>query len=226
MAIAFDTSVNGLDNGGSAATHTWSHTIGAGADRYIFIAFEGDNTIDDIASVKVNGVAIPLIVKANGSNDRWYYVYGQAAPAAGAATILITANSAHYLFGVSASYTGVQGLSGSTTTNGGAASLTTSLTTIVDNSWMVLFAVNGVNTQPTAGTGATARQSGQFNAQGWFDSQAVTPAGSKSMTIGGPTLMGHLATLISPAGSTPAYGDSGSIALNVPHHRRGIRIGG
>lgn len=194
MAIAFDAA---SDGGAITATSlSWSHTC-TGANRILFVGFNGDNSggADDITGVTYNSVAMTLAVKKINptSGDRNLYLYYLIAPATGSHTVTISASGSHNLSGGALSYTGAKQSSqpDATTTNvevsSASKTLTTAIVTVNDNSWSVLLegCFDG-SSGPIAGTGATLRQLdtiSTFGAWGLFDSNAaIHPAGSYSMT--------------------------------------------
>ncbi len=184
--IAYATSADGGNNGGSGTSRTWSHTVSSGTDRYLFVGIVGDvsSGADDVSSVTYNGVAMTLIAKqlqGATSGNRWQYVYGLANPDAGAHNAVVTFSSAHWILAGSIEYTGVQGVDTYTTSTAFTNSKTTSLTTGVNKCWTVLFSNGNASTQ-SAGSGSTLRRQAADSFWAWFDSGAdITPAGSYSM---------------------------------------------
>jgi hypothetical protein len=211
MAIAFDTAIDGGNNTGMGLS--WSFTC-TGSLGYLLACFAGDviGGADDISSVTYNGVAMTLLQKITstiGTGQRYGYIYGLAGPATGAHTLAITCASSHLLQGGSASYTGVKQTTQPDATLADSAagtSLTSSITTVTDNDWVVLFegGYDG-GTPPVAGAGATRRAFDTSNgAWGIFDSNGVVhPAGSYSMTTtrgSDPFLLGidHILVALKP----------------------------
>jgi hypothetical protein len=191
MAIAFDTAVDGGNNGG-AGSLTFSLTMGAGANGLILAACCGDNVggVDDVTAT-YNGVSLSLIQKFSGVGaDRIEYVFGGLGPASGAHNVIFAQSGSHLIQGGAASYTGVlqSGLPDAVTTHvstTAATSLATSLSSVADNCWMFLLhgGYDG-GSAPTAGTGSTRRTFDAANGgYALFDSNGVIhPAGSYSMT--------------------------------------------
>ena len=102
--------------------------------------------------------------------------------------MVINCTSNHYLIAGAADYTAAkQATSDNVGTNQsvGGQNLTSSLTPVANNCWIVLME-QGFNTNnpPSAGAGLTRRTFGAaFGNWGLFDSnQAITPAASYSMT--------------------------------------------
>lgn len=191
MAIAFDTAVDGGNNGGSGAL-TFSVTMGAGANGLILAGCGGDNVggVDDVTCT-YNAVSLSLIQKFSGLGaDRIQYLFGGLGPASGAHNVVFSQSGSHLIQGGAVSYTGVlqSGLPDAVTTNVStilATTLTTSLSSIADNCWEVLLhgGYDG-GSAPTAGTGSTRRTFDAANGgYALFDSNGlIHPAGSYSMT--------------------------------------------
>lgn len=189
MAIAFVGAADGGNNGGTTSSRTFSYTCGSGSGRLLVVNFAGDTVAgsDNVTSVTYNSIAMTLIAKTVTGGSRFNYAYYLLNPASGANNVVITVGSNHYIIANAADYSGVLALDNSTThvTGSSVNTLTSSLTTIADNSWVTLFeeGYNG-NPLPTAGTGAIRRTAdAAFGSVAVFDSNGViTPAGSYSMT--------------------------------------------
>lgn len=177
-----------LGNNGGGGTLTSAYTCGSGSNTMLIVAFQGDQTNDDITGVTYNGVAMTLVNKTHSAGDRWVYMYYLLAPASGSHNVVITSTNSHYLLALAADYIGVK-QSGQPDNNAinhkdapGSDTLTTTLTTVADNCFTILVG-GGFNSAPLAGTGSLRRTFGvAFNEPGLFDSNAAkTPAGSTSM---------------------------------------------
>lgn len=180
MAIAFDSAtVGGLTVG---LSHTYSHTVGAGSGRFLFI-WTLINTSDALTSVTFNSVAASLICKAQEPSGRWNYLHGLAAPDSGAHNVVCTASSTDLVLSSCASYDGctTSTNNSATTTATSATSLTANITTLVDNSWAIaVFRADsgGIHT----GTGLTSRATSGIGTFILGDGNGpVTPAGSTSL---------------------------------------------
>ncbi len=212
-AIAFDASGTSggftLDN-----PATWTHTTGAGSNiAVVAITFEAANsapftglTIGGVTAteVQVGGVDQNGVSGLGGSGQYIQMWYVLNAPASTALTISVAnAGGTDSAAGVSTSYTGVAGGLDASRINGSAStnSFTSALTTIADNSWVVIGA--RAHGEPlTAGSGVTFRENttsltiGDSNA-------AVHPAGSFSQTITfGTDGIGVIQASFSPTGAT------------------------
>jgi hypothetical protein len=173
----------------------------------------GDTTTDDVTGVTYAGNAMTFGTKlaSGGTGNRWAYLYYQLNPASGANNVVVSASSSHYLGAGAADYTGIKLSAQPDATmtphagSGPLTTLTSSITTVANNSWAILLenGFSGGNAPPTAGTGVTRRA---FDAAfgGWalFDSNGlITPAGSYSMTTNrspGSDTIDHIALSFSP----------------------------
>ena len=195
MAIAFNAAAD-IGNGLSVSSLTKSYTSGSGSNRLLVLGVVGDGTSDLITGATYAGTSLTLIDKqfpTNGaSTHRWHYLFYLLAPATGANNFVISASSScDVITGTAGDYTGVKQSAQPDAHNkqyngsGSPTSLTTSVTTVANNDWAVLFELgaNSPTTAPTAGTGATRRAfDGTYFASGLFDSNGAVAAGSYSMT--------------------------------------------
>ncbi len=218
MAIAFVAGADLTDNGGTTNSLTHAYTCGSGSNRLLVVGFLGDSIggNDDITGVTYASIAMTLAVKkTTGGTNRLQYIYYLLNPASGSNNVVISCTNNHYLIAVAADYTGVKqsGQPDATNTNisgtAGATTLTTSVTTVADNSWAILLESSYQGgPAATAGTGATFRIAGAaFGEPSIFDSNgAVHPAGSYSMTTNAAATFGfyimHTVASFAPA---PAY---------------------
>lgn len=182
MAIAFDSAVNAqIQNPGTSLT--FSHTC-SGSDRILYVmAFTRNDTT---TGVTYNGVSMTQVgTTITESSDR-YSIWQLIAPATGANNVVITGGgSTSLVIGCSQSYTGAKQSSqpdnttqqGPTTT----ATLTSTLTTVADNSWTALFARASGDGATSAGTGTTQRSNTSGLVQGYDSNGAITPAASTSL---------------------------------------------
>lgn len=209
MAIAFNNATASANNSGSA---TFSHTC-TGSDRYLFVyTSQGNN----VSAVTYNGVAMTLLTTYSGSGTV-IKVWGLAAPSPGSNTVSITASGAWA--GGASSYTGVSQSSipeafTNATTGSPNITITSSVTTIKDNAWVLGFGhySDSGSRSLNAGSGATGRvvqaSSTFYGATSIFDSNAPkTPAGSYSMTANVSSGSGVLdLVMYSIQPSIPTYG--------------------
>lgn len=240
MAIAFNNAVDGGDNGGTGSL-TFSFTRASSPTGLLIVPIVGDiqGGVDDISSVTFDGVSLSLLAKlvaSMGPDNRFlYFYYGLFSAHSGAHNVVITSSSNHHLLGGAADYTGVKQTSQPDASNthigsGSINSLTSSITTINDNSWVIVAECGGGSGfPPTVGIGATTRRTfdGASGTWGLFDSGgAVTPAGSYSFLTARPS--GDSNTIAHVIGSfQPDTGGGGGISLSrIIPQSSGLIIGG
>ena len=190
MAIARDANSNG---NASATSLTFSHTCG-GANRLLLVGVTtyGGAAVDIVTGITYNGTSLTKIDHQNcNALAPTAHLYYLIAPSTGANNIVISTSLTGLIIGIGASYTGCKqtGQPDGTSKNntGGATSLSSSITTTADNSWMTaMFTVNN-GTSPTASAGSSIlvneTGSGQ-NSNCFLDSNgAKTPAGSYSIGL-------------------------------------------
>jgi hypothetical protein len=102
--------------GGSAASYSWSHTVGSSANA-ILIEFITNGTV---SSVKVGTAGAPLLGSKTVAGSVVAYVYQLLNPPTGAQTITVTLTAASSFGGNSDSYNGVSSF-GTVATNSGSA---------------------------------------------------------------------------------------------------------
>lgn len=215
MAISFVAAADIGNNGGTTNSLSANYSCGSGLNRLLVVCINGDKTVDDVTGVTYAGTSMTFAVKNLAAGmDRHQYIYFLLSPASGTNSVVISCTSTHYLLAGAADYSGVaqSGQPDATTTNVAGSSsntsLTTSITTIADNSWAILmetdYDLNSDNLPPVASTGDTRRAfDGPFGGWGMFDSNGpVTPAGSYSLTTTRGTTpqypIGHSVTSFAP----------------------------
>ena len=212
MAIAFDASANAT--GLFAVTSlTWSHTC-TGSDRLLLVATIANDTAanDYVTGATYGGVAMTEIgtglSPVSSADNRWLHLFYLLAPASGANNVVVSASSATFIDGSSASYTGVrqsaQPDNTATSNSGAVTSETTSLTTVADNCWVMLaFDGYDAGNQVAAGASTTRRVvDAEYGHLAIFDTNgAVTPAGSRSLTsvTSGSLVHAHIMASFAPA---------------------------
>jgi hypothetical protein len=211
MAIAPDAQGQGYILAGSSLT--WSHTC-SGSDRILWVQCARDATVDNITGVTYNGVAMTLLDKQTNSTDRIEYVFYLIAPDTGTHDVVVSASLAvPSIFGNSSSYTGAKqsGVPDASTKQSISGSpYTTSLTTIADNCWTILFTTTSATT-PVASTGSTLRASnGTVGGEKIFDSNGpITPAGNYDMLVtGNGGAIGFIMASFAPAGAVGGNEDN------------------
>lgn len=204
--ISFDAAV---DHGWtSASVVTKSATVGSGSDRVLFVHIFSNVSSDVVASVTYNGMAMTRLTRLSPQSNAQHYVYVLANPPTGSNNIVVTNSSSALTRVLHSSYDGVDATnfpddsSGGTSSSG--SSLSGTVTTTVDNCWLIASGVgmSGV----TAGTGFTERAGGSGLQNIVGDSNgAKSPAGIYGMTIGlnGNDNGSLFIISIAPAGAAP-----------------------
>lgn len=149
------------------------------------------------------------------ANSERFYGYYLIAPATGSNNVVVSISSARDIRSLSVSYTGAK-QSGqpdaSTTNNNGVSGITTNLTTIADNCWMISWDHSSSGAVPAAGTGITSRNSLAACERIGDSNGAITPAGSYSMQWTGAT--GNGVIQVSIAGTAAAPSGNSQVAYN------------
>lgn len=205
MAIAFVGSADGGFSGfGGASSYSYSYTCGSGTNRLLVVNVVGDASSDFITGVTYGGNSMTLLSKQGG---RWQYFFYLFNPPSGSNTVSITASSScDFIFSGAADYSGVlqNHVDAQGSVTGQSSSATTTVTTINDNDWTILFELAFTSSGPIAGTGDVLRVSDGSFAHIWgiFDSGGViTPPQAYSMTTsvpGGSSTISHLVGAFSP----------------------------
>jgi len=202
MAIALDATAVG---NAASPTVTWAHTC-TGSNLILFVGIGTDTGGGDtVTGVTYNAIAMTQIDKQLYSGSTGYvYLYYLLNPATGSNNVVVSISS-----GVgrcdSVSYTGVkqsaQPDASGKNTAAAVTSLTTSVTTVADNCWMISMA-QADSAVPTASTGVTSRASNNVNDRMGDSNGVITPAGSYSMTYTLPS--GKIATVQASFSPAPA----------------------
>ena len=180
--IAFDATAQGKVLG--ATSLSYSHTC-TGSNLILFVGINLFNPGSDLVTgVTYGGVALTQLTKQNAQGSE-VYLYYLIAPTTGANNIVISTSSSVDIRSISASYTGViqiTSIDNSTVNNANASTITTSLTTINNNCWMISFIADSTARIPSAGTGVTSRNTNADVSNLGDSNGNITPAGSYSMT--------------------------------------------
>ena len=180
-SIARDSAVNGAFTTG--LTYSWSHTC-SGTDRILFVAAFASSNV--ITSITYNLVPMTLISEVEETTSGYLiYLFYLVAPATGANNVTIVGSVSAVIGGFSSSYTGADptGVPDASTSHAGtpATTFTTTLTTVKNNCWTILWAKASSGT-PAAGSGTSQLINAYSDLLG--DSNGViTPAGSHSMAV-------------------------------------------
>lgn len=195
-AIAFDNTTNGL------GVATFSHTT-SGSNRMLFVGCIGDTT-DTMTGITYGGVAMTRDTSAQMPANRFTYLFELVNPALGANNVVVSGPALTYCSATS--YTGVKQTSPTEASTTASAALntilsvTTTLTTVSDNSWAINYTWANQTATSTAGTG---RMADATFFQYWSDIPK-TPAGS--VTLGWSTSVnsGFASNMVSIAPFTTA----------------------
>lgn len=188
-AIAFDATAQKVYTTGG--TITQAMTIGSGSNRILFVmANDEDTNSDNITGVTYAGVSMARIQSRNGGTKNTFHtLYMLVNPTSGTNNIVVSnSNAGDGVTIIATSYTGASqtGQPDASTNNSGTAvsTITTSLITIADNSWMVSFVDDFIGC-PAASTGVTARSTcpgSSLPGLGGDSNGPISPAASYSMT--------------------------------------------
>lgn len=200
--------------GASASASSVSFSFDATqGDLLVVSAFHNGASEDSLAAT-YNSSSMTAVNSGTGVTGVGYVKqFYMVAPTTGVNTVQITTGGAAFTAGMAVLYAGSKQTSqpDAQTTNSAtsASSITTSVTTVADNSWAVLFAAASSGT-PAAGTGSTFLHA-SASGYGMFDSgAALTPAGSKSMQSTGSSanwrtvLASYKPNVASASASTPS----------------------
>lgn len=218
MAIAFDTATNpALAN---ATSNTVAHTC-TGTDRFLYVSVWMRAVT--CTGVTYGGVAMTEIGTRVLTGDSDYIAhYYLKNPASGSNNIVASFSGSNYSMVGAASYTGVDQTSPLDANNNRAATtssnLTTSVTTVADNCWVLASVRAHSDGVSAAGTGTTQRATVSGYTQMYDKNSAVTPAGSASINttqLSQPVV--HLLASIKPATSVVSnyYSPSGGVAYSA-----------
>lgn len=209
MAIAFDNSA--LKQQNAATSASWTHTVtGSNTVGIMGVTFAAGTDVSGTPTWNGVNMTLLLSLSVGGATFDKSYLYYIVNPGTGTITVNNT-GGANYIYCGSLSYTGVDqttpvDASGTGTATG--TSITKSLTTTIDNDWLVSFFVGATGGLfLTAGTNTALRvnSGGSWNVLG--DSNAAeTPAGSFSQACNasGSETLGALVMSIVPVGGVPA----------------------
>lgn len=199
-AIGYDNaSHSGYLNGTS---NNLSHTT-SGTDRLLMVYIY--STIDNVTGVTYNGTAMTFVQKqlmTGAAAGQYIHAYILANPTTGTNTVTVTSSSGLGGYISAVSYTGAKQTGQPDNSTKQAANpvttLTTSLTTVANNSWLVGYSY--MNGSMTAGTDTTLRGGSVSGVLEAMDSNgAKSPAGSYGLTTDANSgFAGHVMASISP----------------------------
>lgn len=183
-----DIALDSVTNGGGLTS--WSHTV-TGVNPTLWVGITGNTSnTDGVSGVTFNSVAMSLVGKIQTPSNRYVYLFGLINPATGAHTVALSGADLTNASGASASYINcnqaLQPEASATNSATASSSLATSVTTVTNRAWTILYAHGNVSASPGAGAGLTSRDADTTLGALFGDSNgAITPAGSTSLTITG-----------------------------------------
>lgn len=235
MAIAFDAATGDKNNGGTG-TLNFNHTFGSLSDAYAVVAIMRlfDNnltavTVDGNSATDLLGGPVALQTGAH-----FGFLYGvPLGSISGSKAVAISAATNQYILAGIASYSGVAQASTLDGTDSeeqlSANTLTGTITTTVDNAWTVIagfrpFDGDAVAVDTSGGAAQRTRDNTFFEWALGDSNGAVSPAGSTSLSVTGPTnKLGFLMAAIKPAGGGGGFDPTsitGSLVQPIAFGRR------
>lgn len=201
MAIAVNTTSSGS---ASATSVTVAHTC-TGSNLILFVGlWVQDGGANTVTGVTYNGVAMTQVGRVTNATTESTYLYFLVNPSTGANNIVASKSASDLIQLGAVSYTGAKQTGqpdASTTNTGTGTSLTTSVTTVADNCWLVMATKQ--TGSASAGTNTILRvdQSGNEQASVYDSNAAQTPAGSKSLqtTTSASQTYAHVMASFAPA---------------------------
>lgn len=223
MAITFDASSE--NSGVAVSSLTISHTV-SGTDRMLWVE-AGGNRIPTGVTWNTSEALTKLVEEDNFgmAHSLWYLV----SPSTGTHDVVVSISTGN-IYGAVASYTGVSQTFPDSETFAesnalSVSSRTPTVTTVADNCWLVMGAVNFDSATQTAGASTTQRNTGVVSDYGGgiYDSNAAkSPAGSYGLTVNtSATTNIHSAV----AAMKPAAGGGGASVLPIITHHYRQRLG-
>lgn len=206
MAIAFGAGTG--SNNQITTSLTYASPTVSGSDTWGTVGIKIIAALDDVSSVTWNGLTLTRIDTRAGPNaGEIIYIYGGAGVSTG--NIVVNSTVSVRIISVAMYHTGVNQTGqpdAFTNASGTGTSFTTSVTSVADNCWMLLYAAakdtpgNGVQ----AGTGSTKRGSSNDDNNVFDNNAAITPPGSNSMTVTqtNSEAFATIAFTVSPSGAT------------------------
>ena len=191
MAIAFDSTANGLQ--GSTTTLTYSHVC-TGSNLILFVSVTTVST--NISGVTYNGTGMTLLSNVN--NGAKNYLFYLINPSTGANNIVVSAGGSTLIMSSSASYTGAN-QSSQPDAFLGTASNTETLSVVQGGCWIVSSSGhnNGGGVTFSAGSGFTLRNQANSSGDGNAiqDTNGTVPTGNNTVSINtsfstAPTIIG------------------------------------
>lgn len=187
MAIAIDSSSEGVIGGASSLT--FSHTT-SGSDRVLVVGVSVGAAMS-VSTVTYNGVGMTQANTQNmgGAVFTNTYLYYLVAPATGANNVVISTSGAGFIWGYGLSFTGVDQTNpiaptgGNTTLQAGGTTLTSTITTTVDNSRLCGIVQNSTGDGAFSSSDATLIAHAANWGASFYKATNSSPVGVHSVTI-------------------------------------------
>lgn len=206
MALAY---VNG-NNATTTATSLTYAVDCTGAD-ILLVGFS--MTVGTVSSITYNGVAMTLAVSNTALANRDFFLYYLVAPSSGSNNVVITPSASSLIRSCAVAYSGASStgqpdVTGSNT-QGSNTVVSTAVTTVADNCFVVAYGDASVELVSRGSSGNTRQSSGS---RIMFDSGTKTPAGSFTSTLSADDFdsVGIVVMSIKPStgggGGTPTTG--------------------
>jgi hypothetical protein len=199
------------NEGFTATPQTDSHVVGSGSNRILIAGIRVDpDPSSVITSVTYSGIPMSLVGNISyGSPAKVVYLYQLKNPPSGTANIVanFSGGGSPYVNIAAVSYTNAvqdatQGTIKITNTGSGVASLSTTLTSLLNNSIQICM----VGTQSVGCSAGTNTSSISSNNAGLYgSSNPISPAGSNTITINSNSTdnMGMISAIFSPINTPP-----------------------
>lgn len=210
MAVAIENSLAYAYSGSAATTYTRSFTI-SGSDRYLLVSVV-DVAGDTVTGVTYAGVSMTQLAKVAAATTRYTYMYGLANPTTGTNDIVASRSGTISVFGygainLSGANQTTSPIDASATNNVTSATPTIDLTTVADNS-AVIVGAHTPNNPIAASTNLTevvGDASFDVSIMARSSTFPKTPAGAQTYTLTCPSgNTGLIAVSIAPPASTTA----------------------
>lgn len=217
MLLNFDAASGGTQLAGTSLTYSQTCT---GSNLILFVGVGVESASDIVTGVTYNGVAMTR-VPTNGfqtGNGESAYLYYLINPPTGAHNVVVSTNTSTDIRSSSASYVGSRQInqpdaSNKNTLAGTPGSITTSVTTTVDNCWLVSYCQSNSGAL-SAGTGTTSRNASATQSIG--DSNgAKSPAGAYSMQWTATHGFNMIIASITPSNATQTFNETITLSETI-----------
>jgi len=190
MAISFDASSQGYNDGTGSTTSSISHTVGSGSNRLLIVSIFHQDTDQTVSGVTADGVAMTFLARTSfgsGGTARKIEMWYLLTPNVGSQTITATfTGNTNWRSLIATSYFGVKQTDfpdASATPSSSSSSTIVGTLTVGENAWQVFHSQGQEN---YISTSATFRNAGFGTSLPgnpiYSDSNGALAAGSRSIT--------------------------------------------